>query len=200
MRTRDVLVMVVWLSMCCVVGAQPPAGGEWGHKGSMRGPGQGGGHNWQEAMIRMAANNPQFAEQTGVTEEQIQAIKDGFYKIKKAEIGLAADLELAGVEQARLMTANEIDEDAIISAAEKTGEIRTELAKQRIRKVLLIKQTLSREQAQKVRQFMAKHRPGKNKDGDRDKPQRREEWRKRMRDRAEGREGERGPEGPPERE
>jgi len=117
------------------------------------------------------------AEDLGLEDDQIKELKKGLAKIQKQEEGLRKKLEAAGKEQAELLSAKgEIDEKAVMKAIEKTGKIRTQMAKLRIQPILLVKKTLTEEQVEKshkmMRERMSKHR---------------EEWAKRRKEHEERR-------------
>lgn len=122
-----------------------------------------GGRNRQGAMIGRIINNPEIAEKIGLTEEQIQALKSASSDVQKEMIRLRAEMEIAGMEQAQLITETDIDENAVMKAVEKTGEIRTKMAKLQVKQLLLVKKTLSSEQIEEAGELMRKHR-NKNKD------------------------------------
>jgi hypothetical protein len=91
-------------------------------------------------------------------------------------------MQQAAEEQARLMMQDPVDEAALMAAIEKTGKIRTEIAKVKIMPIILVKKTLSPEQIEQVKKLlkerMERHR------------REREQWR----DRSGRRDGE-GPRG-----
>lgn len=113
-----------------------------------------GGRGHREGMIARIVSNPKVAQQIGLSEEQIEALKDGTHDIKTERIKLREKLELAAQEQARLMTESSIDEDAVMAAVEKTGEIKTKLAKLQVKQLLLVKKTLTVEQIGQVKELM----------------------------------------------
>jgi Spy/CpxP family protein refolding chaperone len=100
------------------------------------------------------AGNPEVASELGLTEEQVEKLKTGSYDLKKEEINLRAKQELAAMAQIRLMGEDDVDEKALMKAVEKTGEISTELAKLRVKQLLLVKQTLTKDQLTRMRQMM----------------------------------------------
>jgi hypothetical protein len=106
----------------------------------------------REEMIERFLNSPEAAEELGLDEEKLKALKEGLDEIKKKMINLRGEIEKAGIDQARLMTAKEIDETALMEAVEKTGTLRTELAKQQMRKMLLLKKSISPEKVEKIKE------------------------------------------------
>jgi hypothetical protein len=119
---------------------------------------------------------PEVAEQLKLEPAQVKTLKEALAKTKKQEEHLREKLEAAGKEQAELLSAEgEIDEKAVMKAIEKTGKIRTQMAKLRIEPILLVKKTLTEEQLATSRKMiherMKKHR---------------EEWAKRRGEHGEG--------------
>jgi Spy/CpxP family protein refolding chaperone len=104
-----------------------------------------------EMVVSRLVENPKQAAELGISEEQLTALKDGMYELRKRQVDLNAELEKAALEQARLMTETTIDEVALMAAVEKTGSIRTELAKLRITQLLLVKKTLTAEQIEALK-------------------------------------------------
>jgi len=109
-----------------------------------------------EGQILRFLESPQNVLELGLTEEQVKKIRDGAFGVRKEQIRLRADLEFAGVEQARLLTAEKVDEKALMGAVEKSGRIRTELAKLQMRQVLLVRNNMTPEQHAKLREMMGK--------------------------------------------
>ncbi len=125
-------------------------GGPEGHRRGPGGPGAGGPGRFIEKMIE-----GETAEKLGLEPEQIEALKKGLAEIQKQEAKLREKLEAAGKEQAELLSAEgEIDETAVMKAIEKTGKIRTQMAKLRIQPILLVKSTLTEEQLAASRKLM----------------------------------------------
>ena len=63
-------------------------------------------------------------------------------ELRKATIQLNAKRELAGLQQVELLSADKIDEKALMAAVEKTGRIQTEFAKLRIKQLIMIKKAV----------------------------------------------------------
>jgi len=131
------------------------------------GPGNQEGEGQQDAMMMRVLSNPKIAGKVGLSQEQVATLKKAFYDQKMKEIDLRASMEKAAMEQARLMMEETVDEDAVMKIVEKTGQIHTEMAKQKVQSMLLLKKTLKPEQVDKLREFMAEHRGEKGRMGDR---------------------------------
>jgi len=112
----------------------------------------------QENAIHELLRNPETAERAGVSREQIEQLKTALAGVREEFPKLRAALEKAGMEQAGLMTAERLDEAALMAAVEKAGAIRTEMAKLRVKSLLAVRNTLSPEQINRVR-AMSRERP-----------------------------------------
>lgn len=127
-------------------------------QGERKGPPHGvRGEQVQEAVMERLVNDPKMAEEVGLGEDQITALKTGAYDLKKQKIQKRAEMELAALEQARLITGETVNREAIMKAVEETGRIRTDLAKLQVQGLLLVKETLSEEQRAKLRQVVERH-------------------------------------------
>ena len=137
-------------------------GGRFGKEGEGRGqgrrPGMGGpGGDRQppmEMIIAKLLQNPEAREKLGLTEEQANAIKTGSEEIRNQMQELSEKMRTAAEEQVQLLQADTIDEEAVMAAVEKTGDIRTQIAKLRVQGMILVKSILTVEQIAKTREFM----------------------------------------------
>ena len=153
MRQAKIWSIVVAAGMVAGVAlAQGPRQGE--HERFGPGPkGPGMGHGVFERLLE----HPEVMEKIGLTEEQKEILTNEGYELRKAGVQLHADMELAAMEQARLLMADEVDEDAVMAAVEKTGRIRTEGAKLRMKMLLLVKNTLTEEQQTALQKMARRH-------------------------------------------
>ena len=138
-----------------------------GPGGGRRGP--GGPGRFIEKMIE-----GEMAEKLELEPGQIDTLKKGLERIRNKEEKLREKLQAAGKEQAELLQAEgEVDEEALMKAIEKTGRIRTQMAKLRVRPILLVKKTLTAEQLEAahkmMRARMKKHREERDERGGRGK-------------------------------
>jgi Spy/CpxP family protein refolding chaperone len=114
----------------------------------------GGG---QEAIIDQILDDPDVLKDAKVTDDQIRALKTGLEQGKKESLPLRTELEKLGLEQARLLLDSPINEQSLMRVVEKTGEVRTQLAKLRMKGLVLVKQTLTAEQMEDLKQA-ARHK------------------------------------------
>lgn len=114
----------------------------------------GGEGGLQEAILGKIVNNQQAASELGLSEEQIKILKTSMENMKKQHDDFQKQLKDAGLEQAKLMTENTVDENAVFAAVEKAGKVKTEMAKARIKHMLLVKKTLKPEQVDKIKEMV----------------------------------------------
>jgi len=150
-KTIGIGVAGILVAGACL--AQGPQGGfavaPGGHKGG-QGPGP-------DIMLEKILQNPALVEEIGLSEEQVAKLKDGAFAMKKEQIRMGAELKLAALEQAELVQNRESAASDIMAAVEKTGQIRTEIAKLHMRHLLMVREVLTPEQQEKVHAMVRKH-------------------------------------------
>ncbi len=109
------------------------------------------------AMIGVLTSNPKVAEEVGLSEEQIEKLKEGHDELRKELIKTRAEFELAGIDQVKELRKKELDVRSLMKAVERCGELRTEMAKTQIKLLLLVRKTLTSEQIEKAREVARKH-------------------------------------------
>ncbi len=105
-------------------------------------------------MMTHALKNPEMAEKIGLSEEQQQKITKKLEKIEDKNLDLKYKMEKASLKQARLMTAKELDEEALMAVVDELGKYRTQMAKQRIGMLVFMRKTLTDEQITNMRRVM----------------------------------------------
>jgi Spy/CpxP family protein refolding chaperone len=142
-----------------------------GRMGEMMGGGMMGGE-----MIERMLSNPKTTEELGLTEENITALRAELEALKTKTDALAEKMRKAGMKQAELMTAKELDESALMAAVEETGVIQTEMGKLRVQKLLIIRKYVSSDAMQKMQtkfrermEEMRKRHEGGEGQGDRER-------------------------------
>ena len=108
-------------------------------------------------FMTRVVTSPEFAKKLDLSDDQVQKLKDGLKDLKQKEAELKADQEKAGEEQAGLMTKDDVDEKAVLTAIEKAGHTRTEMAKVKAQQLILIKRTLTPEQRKKMSELVRTH-------------------------------------------
>jgi Spy/CpxP family protein refolding chaperone len=176
-------VRSVWLTVSLVLtGAaalaqapMPPAeGGEGGLRRGMR-PGlraggehpileramaergmaeRGGGGDGEGRVLKWLIQDERIQKELGLSDEQVAGMRKQTLENQKQLIELKAKLELAALDQVELLRAEEPDESALMKAIEKTGALRTEIAKLELKHLLAVRGTLTAEQRHKLRQMV----------------------------------------------
>lgn len=161
---------------------RPPRGGQYAIGSSMHGGGpprggMSGMHGNKGAMLGRALQNPEIAEAIGLTEEQQDAIAEQMMDLQEKHIDLKAELEKSALQQARLMMDESVDQAVLMEAVEETGRIRTALAKLKIEHLLFVRETLTPEQIDQIKERihdrMHQRRRQKDQDGKYDSTRRR---------------------------
>ncbi len=124
-------------------------------------------------------NDPQMAQQLGITEQQKHQMDDIFLQHRLKLIDLNANLEKQETLLHPMIEVDQPDEAKILSQIDAVAQARADLEKANARMLFDIRKTLTPEQWQKLKAMREEHRPGKM-----------------MRDDRRGPGGARGPGGP----
>lgn len=146
---RVTLLLVCLCGLTVAALAQEPGPRQAKHAGGRRG--MPGGMDRETMLLVHMLGVPEVVEEIGIDEATATTLKDGIFKLREQQVEVRATLEKAGLEQARLLTEKDIDEDALMTAVEAAGAANTELAKLRMRQLLLVKQSLTAEQIEKAK-------------------------------------------------
>jgi len=148
------LMMVAVAALCCVALADGPERGE--HRaGGPRG-GMGGGMRHHEIgmdPIVFAVSRPQFVEKLGLSSEQKDKLKAVTDRAKDGR-ELGRKVREATMKQLDLMKADVVDEAAVMKSIDEVFELRKQMAKAQVRRVIEIKAILTPEQIAKAREEM----------------------------------------------
>ncbi len=123
----------------------------WPKSRQRRSPGMS--HVAGSGMISRLIKNDQLAQALDITESQRADLESVLASHTGQRETLRKQLHEAARSQAKLLTDSDVDENAIMAAVEKTGTIRTELAKLGMRDLLACRQILSAEQVSKIEAF-----------------------------------------------
>ncbi len=108
----------------------------------------------REDMMINALHSSVVAENIGLSEEQRKKIEKKMQQIEETHLELKYKMEKAALKQARLMTSKKLDQKALMDVIEETGRYRTQMAKQRIKMIIFMRETLTSEQIKTVRSMM----------------------------------------------
>jgi len=147
--------MVVGLT-CLAAGAMaqaPAPGGEASKDAPRRMMGPMGG-DAEGMILRALQPDSPIAKEIGLTEQQTQ-------ELKKLVPGMQTDMqesrdkmEALAMKQAELMSQDSPDEAAVMKVVEELGQMRTDIAKKRMKQVLAAQKILTPEQRTKLRENM----------------------------------------------
>ena len=148
------LMMIAVAALCCVVLADGPererhAGGPRGGMGGMRHPEMG------MDPIVFAVSRPQVVEKLGLSDEQKEKLKAVTDRVRDGREGMRKVRE-ATMKQFDLMKADKVDEAAVMKVIDEVFELRKQMAKDQVRRVIEIKAILTPEQIAKAREEMKK--------------------------------------------
>jgi len=123
---------------------------------------------------RPGRDRGEMTDELGLTEEQMDSMRDVRYNFRKAQIGLRAELKTARLELRYLMMEESPNQGQIGKLVDKIADTQKELLKQRIDKKLAMKEILTAEQLKKFMKMRGGHGKGKMGMGDRrdDRPRR----------------------------
>lgn len=163
------LMVVVAAALCCAAFAQGPEGGR-PEGGPRRGFAPHGGgmmmNPMMDPIVRMV-NNPKFAEKIGLTDEQKAKLKE----LNKAPARGEEQSKMrdAMKRQAQLLSADKIDEAAVMATIDEVFELRKQTAKAQVKRVIAVKSVLTPEQVKKAKEEMSKRFEARGDKGERAK-------------------------------
>lgn len=131
---------------------QGPKGGHgrsFGH-----GPGPGGPGHLPPHMLQ----NPKVAEKLGLEEAQIDQIKDLNYDTESESIAIEAKVRQAELNLRRELEEDNPDETKVMGLIEQVGTLNIKRTQLDMRRNLSVRRILTKEQQQKARELIQKHR------------------------------------------
>ena len=147
------LMMIAVAALCCVALADGPErgarrpGGPFGGMGGMRHPEMG------MDPIVFAVSRPKIVEKLGLSDDQKEKLKAVTDRAKEGRESMKKVRE-ATMKQFDLMKAEKVDEAAVMKAIDEVFELRKQMAKEQVRRVIEIKLILTPEQIAKAREEM----------------------------------------------
>lgn len=176
MKQHVVVLTVVGMvcGLTLAVAQAQPGDAHWRERGGRPGrPSQAGMRGEQGGLDEMrqvissgwmlsTLTRPETAADLELTEEQVTSIQAEVEQMQQDQKTIQAELQASAMEQARLLTGETFDEEALMAVVEETGRLRTELAKLRIQPLLILRRTLTAEQIEKAHAIMAEQRHGRS--------------------------------------
>ena len=146
------LMMMAVAVLCCAAMAQ-----ETERRGPRPEGPHGGMRHHEIGMdpIVFAIGRPQFAEKLGLSDEQKAKLKDVADRVKGGRDNMKRVRE-ATMRQIELMKAEKIDEAAVMKSIDEVFDLRKQMAKEQVKRVIEIKSILTPEQIAKAREEMKK--------------------------------------------
>ena len=132
----------------------------WGHGGGM----EMRGHGRPGFMLARLVNNPDIREKLGITDDQAAKIRQQSSAFRISEVRSRADVQVKRIELRDLLTGDNPDRAAIDSKLEEISAVRLAAAKARVDFALSMKDALTPEQRQKLKDMFSnrfrEHGPG----------------------------------------
>ena len=144
------LMMMAVAALCCVAMAQES------ERRAPRPEGPHGGMRHHEIgmdPIVHAVSRPQFAEKLGLSDEQKAKLKAVTDRAKGGRDDMRKVRD-ATMRQVELMKADKVDEAAVMKAIDEVFELRKQMAKEQVKRVIEVKSILTPEQIAKAREEM----------------------------------------------
>lgn len=110
-------------------------------------------------MFLRMITRPNAAKELGLTEDVLAEINDTFLDIDVRINTLQDELAKAAAEQAELLKATPINEEAVMTAVGKVWDIRKQLAELQTKKLIVVLSTLTPEQTAKAREMLQNRGP-----------------------------------------
>ncbi len=110
------------------------------------------------SMIDRFINNPQIAERLNLTDDQLAKLRKLSEQSKVQQEELMKAMKEASRKQAELMMSDEVDRKALKQAVKDTGKIRTEIGWLKTEELLALKEILTQEQSQTMKNMRKQHR------------------------------------------
>ncbi len=132
-------------------GARDGGRGDWGRG---RGGFERGGHGRHEFGLSRILSNPEIQQKVGVTPEQVAKIRQQETAFRKTAIQQRADLEVKQIDLGDLLAADKPDRAAIDRQLQAISASRLAMDKSRVDFRLNMKDALTPEQREKLRQAM----------------------------------------------
>jgi len=158
------LIMTVMLSLAVVSQAERKRGGGPGRDNGLNsgrgdkiacGECHGGCPDGKKGVMSILCH-PEIAEQAGISEKKVAAIKEKKENYEKVNRELRKKMREAAMKQARLLTAKDINEEELMGIVEELGEYRTRMAKERMKLIIFMRKNITTEQMEEVRKVMRK--------------------------------------------
>ena len=144
MKKRLMLTAIVVLIMGGALALAQPGNGK---------AGRGRGHRGHFPTGRIL-QNPKIVEELGLTSEQISSLRELRFESVVGDIDLRANKSKASVKLRELLSQDEPDEAAVMSAIDTVGQASIAMQKSNVQKMLKHRSILGPEKAKKLRKMV----------------------------------------------
>jgi len=135
--------------------------GDWGASLGMGDFGLGDtGLNGRLAQAERALNNPQIRQQLGISAQEATKFEQQLTDFLKTAIQDRANLQIQRIDLQSLLAAENPDHSAIDNQLQKVSDAQLTLDKAAVNFALTLKQEITPEQRQKIREFLRERRSG----------------------------------------
>lgn len=143
--SRFLLLIALFVSPMALASEPPPPPG-----GGMSEGGGGGGGGGSDPEMEFMANFSEISTELGLTEDQQTKIRDLFYNSQKEAIDLRATEQRTELDLRHAMSADTIDEKAVMKALDAHLAADGALKKNRVKLMIDLRKILSTEQWKKL--------------------------------------------------
>lgn len=105
-------------------------------------------------ILRMLTSDSRLVQELGLSDAQVKEIKDAVSGSEQETKDLNTKLDQAAMRQVELLKADSLDEEALMKAVQESGDLRTQIAKIRIKQLIAAHKVLTPEQRAKLRDTM----------------------------------------------
>lgn len=117
-------------------------------------------YEWRKPHKQQFINIERFADELGLTEEQVTGIKEKQFKTEKEAIELRSKIQIARLELRNSMQSDNPDENAIKQKIKEISKLRSNLLFTKVQSRLELRNILTSEQLEKLKE-LRKQRPNK---------------------------------------
>ena len=109
--------------------------------------------------------NPVVIEELGLSDEQVNKLKEADFAAREKQIGLQGELEAVRLNMQKTFSADPVDKEAALKFAQEKADIKSKMSVQRVESRLLVREILTSEQLDKLKQLRMEYRGGKHQRG-----------------------------------
>ncbi len=183
MKTSMMMAIAIWIAGSGLVQAEEATRTAQEHDGGRHGKREASGEHGRRGAperqrgggpIERLLKDPKAAAKLGMSSDQIADLKSQLGAIKAKEKELHASMQALGRKQMELLQRGDVERQVIYQIIDQLGDVRTQLAKCRIDRLLAVQAVMTDEQQAKLRDRMqnrrrekgGRHRPDERRPGD----------------------------------